>query len=332
MTKIEHIWESLEKDNSLHNGLIYKRYAGNVIPDIYVSLKLPAKLRCLAVHVNTSLKISTKNRDKFKGIKLEYIPDQKNSTKQFLLILLLSNDYKDIFSILCEDLILSVTDVNEEYKLIQTLISRLEDWHLLFEKLGGSGLSKESQRGLYGELLFLRMLIKVLGKPEYCLKAWSGSEKAVQDFQYSDWAVEVKTSSGKNHQKLHIANERQLDTTHVPNIFLVHFSLEVREDHGETLLDIIDELSSSLSGTPSVLRMLKLKLLEAGCFRKHYNEYSYIGYSIRKLNIFRITDDFPRIVESMIPPGVGDVKYSIIISGNKTWTITESELFDQINW
>jgi hypothetical protein len=32
----------------------------------------------------------------------------------------------------------------------------------------------------------------------------------------------------------------------------------------------------------------------------------------------------------MIPAGVGDVRYSLIISANEPWLIDEKQLFDQI--
>lgn len=330
MRKIEEIWQELESDTSLRSGLLYKRYSGKIVPDVYVALKAPERLRCIAAHLSNSFEFDTRAWNKFRDIKIERLPDEKNKNKQFLVVMLLSNQHKDVFSTLCEDLLQKIADVTEESSLVQELITRLEKWHLLFEKLGRQGLSDEAQRGLYGELFFLRKFLKKSTVAEYCINSWRGAEKAVQDFQYSDWAVETKTTSGKNQQKLQIASERQLDTSLVPKIYLTHLSLEVRENHGETLNDIVEELSDILSQSPAALSVFKLKLLEAGYFSHHYDEYEETGYSIRQENTYRITDDFPRITESMIPAGVGDVRYSLIISANESWLIDEKQLFDQI--
>ena len=330
MTKIEEIWQELESDKSFTSGLIYKRYSGKVQPDIYVAFKAPERQRCLAAHLSVTSKFDIRVWDKFRDIKIQLLPDDKNRDNQFLLIVLLSNQHKDVFSTLSEDLINRVADIKDESSLVKELIFRLEKWRLLFEKQGRQGLSEEAQRGLFGELFFLRKFLKINNDDEYCINSWKGTEMAVQDFQYSDWAVEVKTTHGKNHQKLQISSERQLDTTLVPNIILVHLSLEVRQGYGETLVDIIEELKKFINRSPAAYSVFRLKLLETGYYEHHAEIYRETGYSIRQENLYKITDDFPRITEGMIPTGVGDVRYSIVISANENWMMDEDQLFQQI--
>lgn len=325
--KIEKIWEDLENDTSLTTGLLYRRYSGKIRPDVYVAVKVPERLRCIAVHLKASPVVDTRAWDKFRDIKIQSLQDEKNIGRQFLIISLLNNQHRDIFSTLGEDLIRKVSDISDENALVSELISRLGKWHLLFEKLNHQGLSEEAQRGLFGELYFLRDFLKTGVSPEFCVDKWKGAEKQVQDFQYADWAVEVKTTHGKNQQKLHIASERQLDTSLVPYIYLVHLSLEVRQGYGETLKSVVESLEKLLMESPAAFSVFRLKLLEAGYFEHQADLYKDTGYSIRQENIYKVTDDFPRITESMILPGVGDVKYSIIISANENWIIEKGKLF-----
>jgi len=331
MTKIEQIWTELENDQSLQSGLLYKRYSGKIQPDVYVALKAPERLRCIAAHLSLSCNFDTKVWDKFRDLKIQRLPDNRNTEKQFLVVLLLNNQHKDIFSTLCEDLINKVTEIIDENTLVKALISRLEKWHLLFEQFGRQGLSEEAQRGLYGELYFLRKFLKHSVDSEFCINSWRGTEKAVQDFQFADWAVEVKTTHGKNQQKLHISSERQLDISLVPRIYLVHFSLEVREGHGESLYKIVQDLYKALGISASALSVFRLKLLEVGYYEHHLEFYENTGYSIRQQNIYKVTDDFPKITEDMIPQGVGDIRYSIIISANENWTLNEEILFKNLS-
>jgi hypothetical protein len=330
MTKLEQIWQELESDHSLASGLLYKRYSGKILPNIYVALKAPERNRCIAVHLSISYFFDTKVWDKFRDIKIQRLPDEKDKSKQFLIVLLLGNQHKDIFSTLCDDLIKEVSNITDERILIDVLISRLEKWHLLFEKLGRQGLSEEAQRGLYGELYFLRKFLNNSSNPQFCIQTWKGPEGSVQDFQYSNWAIELKTTSGKNQQKIYISSERQLDTSSVPYIYLVHLSLEVRQKHGESLITIIENLTELLNQNPSALSIFRLKLLEAGYFDHQTEMYQDTGYSIRQENIYTITDNFPRITESMLPSSVGDVRYSIVIPENQDGVISEDELFLQI--
>ena len=159
--------------------------------------------------MNSDAELQLKSWDKLRDIKIETLPDNKHTDKQFLLVLLLDNQHRDIFSTLSEDLIHQVADIANEPELIKLLLLRLEKWRLLFEKMGQQGLSDEAQRALYGEIYFLRKLLQNVPNTDYCVNSWKGVEKSVQDFQFSNWAVEVKTTHGKNQQKLHISSERQ---------------------------------------------------------------------------------------------------------------------------
>ena len=330
MKKIDKIWNELEDEQPLKSGLLYKRYSGAIKPDVYVAVKSPEKLRCIAAHLNSDAELQLKSWDKLRDIKIETLPDNKHTDKQFLLVQLLDNQHRDIFSTLSEDLIHQVADIANEPELIKLLLLRLEKWRLLFEKMGQQGLSDEAQRALYGEIYFLRKLLQNVPNTDYCVNSWKGVEKSVQDFQFSDWAVEVKTTHGKNQQKLHISSERQLDISLIPRIFLIHYSLEVRQYHGENLNDLVDDVLKMLSDSPAAHNLFRLKLLEAGYFDIHRHLYSETGYSIRQENIYKITDDFPKITENQIPSGVGDVRYSLIVSANDDWTLSEHELFENL--
>ncbi|MBN2402759.1 MAG: PD-(D/E)XK motif protein [Spirochaetes bacterium] len=328
--KIDKIWEELEADNSLTSGLLYKRMSGQIKPDIYISIKVPEKLRCISVHLNKDFSVDLTSLNKIRDIKIDTLVDEKQTEKQFLLILLVDNQYKDLFSVLSEDLIKQVAEITDEKLLLNELQSRLTKWQMLFEKLGKQGLSEEAQVGLFGELYFLRQFLSYSNDYESCINLWKGPEKAIQDFQHLDWALEVKTTHGKNHQKIHIANERQLDTDIIPIIYLFHISVDVRDGTTETLNSLVDEVLETLKDNYSALSSFKLKLLDYGYFDVHRNLYSDTDYNIRNNRIFLVTNDFPRITERQVPGGVGDVRYSIVVPDEVPWRITPDELFHKI--
>ncbi len=329
--KIDETWEELEKDDSFQTGLLYTRYSAKVEPDVFVALKAPEKLRCIAFHISSSSNINIEPLNNLRDIKSELLKDEKNSERQFFLIILLNSQYGDIFSTLCQDLIAGVSKTKDESLLIDQLAERLLKWQSLFEKLECQGLSDSSQRGLYGELYFLSKYL--LNCSEYidCLNSWVGPEKSVQDFQYSDWAIEVKTTSGNSHKKISISNERQLDDSLIPHIYLYHLSLDVRKKYGESLNEIIEYIFDFLSKQTVATNLFKMKLMEAGYFDVQKGLYSEIGYTIRNEDIYHVTGNFPRITEKQIPRGVGDVKYSIILDGLDSWKIDECTLFTKIS-
>ncbi len=330
MTKIENIWVGLESETSNHSGLLYKRYSAEVVPDVFVALKAPEKLRCIAFRISAAFPFDETQWNKLKDIKIETLSDERDKSKKFLLILLLNKQHKDIFSTLCEDLIFGVSEVSAEQTLVEKLLERLDKWQSLFEKVGKQGLSDESQRGLYGEIYFLRFFLSNTIDKNYCLKSWLGPEKAIQDFQNSNWAVEVKTTHGNNHQKIHINSERQLDDSIIQKIFLFHLSLDIRVGNGESLNILIDEVSELLNDNTMASNIFKLKLLESGYYDIHKLLYNERGYTIRQENLYRVSGNFPRITENQIPIGVGDVRYSIVLSESEEWRINHQTLLGEI--
>jgi hypothetical protein len=329
-TKIENIWLGLENDTSSHSGLLYKRYSAKILPDIFIALKAPEKLRCIAFRISAVFPFDETQWNRLKDIKIETLTDVKDRSKKFLLILLLNKQHKDIFSTLCEDLIFGVSEVSTELTLVEKLLERLAKWQSLFEKVGKQGLSDEAQRGLYGEIYFLRFLLNSSSDKIYCLKSWLGPEKSIQDFQYSNWAVEVKTTHGNNHQKIHITSERQLDDSIIEKIFLFHLSLDVRVGNGESLNVLIDVVSELLNENAMASNLFNLKLLESGYYDVHKPLYDERGYTIRQENLYRVSGNFPRISENQIPIGVGDVRYSIVLSESEEWRISHQTLLGEI--
>ena len=330
MMKINQIWEELENDKSFSHGLLIRRYSGAVLPDVFIALKLPEKFRCIATSISNSVRVNLVSFSNLRDISVELIPDEKKPEKIILLFKLLSNQHRDIFSVLCEDLIASISTVTNETQLVKELLNRFEKWKSLFDRAAAQGLSSEEQRGLFGELFFLRKFLQSNSDFIAVINSWAGSEKQIRDFQFGSWSVEVKTTHGNNHQKVHISSERQIDTTNLENLFLYHLSLEARQQSGNTLNQIIDSVSEILSSDYTLLNRFKNKLLEAGYFDQHRNLYEHTGYFIRQDVFYKVENNFPRIEEKDIRNGVGDVKYSIVISQCSDFIRTEQYVFQTL--
>jgi hypothetical protein len=192
------------------------------------------------------------------------------------------------------------------------------------------GLSEIAQQGLYGELWFLRQLVLPHLELLKGLQCWTGPKGTQQDFQFSSCAVEVKTTSTKQHQKLSIASERQLDDTGSGTIVLLHLSLDVRQGRGETLPEMVSSVRSLVANNAVARDELENLLFEVGYLDIHATRYENISYTIREYNYFEIKEDFPRIIESDLRNGVGDVRYTISVSECKRFSISESKLIELI--
>jgi hypothetical protein len=264
-----------------------------------------------------------------KGLKIEKIAESTDSV--LLSLCLQDKNFEDIFNILLGDIISHVIELSDPKQIVRQFLNRIDKWHSLLEKAGSAGLSPEEQRGLFGEVYLLRKLIKDLPAADKPLMAWLGPEKAVRDFQYGDCALEVKTSQGNNHQRVHISNERQLDTTSVQYLYLYHLSLETQPAAGESLNEVIDAVSLTFQPDIRLYSLFQFKLVQAGYLPAHKEYYSNTGYSVRSEAFYEIRDSFPRIEENDLRNGVGDVKYSIIISDCSTYQVSEQIVYQNLD-
>ena len=328
--KINQIWEELENDKSFSHGLLLRRYSGTILPDVFIAINSPEKFRCIATAISNSVIVNLALFSNLRDINIELIPDEKTPDKNILLLKLLNNQHRNIFSVLCEDLITSISLVTSETQLVKELLNRFEKWKSLFNKASAPGLLPEEQRGLFGELFFIRKFLKNNSDFINIINSWVGAEKQIRDFQSGTWSVEAKTTFGNNHQKVHISSERQLDTSNLENLFLYHLSLEARQQSGETLNQVIDSVCEILCSDFTSFNRFKNKLLEAGYFDHHRHLYENTGYFIRQEKIYKVENEFPRIEEKDIRNGIGDVKYSIVISQCTDYIITEQQAFQTL--
>ncbi len=328
--KIKQIWEELANDQSISSGFLFRRYSGKVKPDVFIALQNPEKILCIYITFSKATELVISNFSKLQEIQVDLFSSPNDSNKNLLIFKLLNFEHKDIFAVLCEDLIESIADESNEIIIIREVLNRFEKWKSLFTKIGLQGLKPEDQRGLYGELYFLKKFLQTGNKYLDIVTTWVGAEKQIRDFQSGKWAVEVKTTHGNNHQKVNISSERQLDITNLENLYLYHISLEQQQNSGETLNDIVDTVIVILNEDIFALNKFKSKLYEAGYFDSHRSLYEKIGYHIRQDVFYKVANTFPRIEEKDIRNGVGDVKYSIILSQCITYIISEKDVFEYV--
>jgi hypothetical protein len=330
MMKIENIWNELHKDNLHKYGFVFNNYK-NV--NSFITLKMPEGIKGIAFAINNS-EIDIPQIKDLLDISFEILDEKIFPDKSMLVINLLNNKLKSIFSVLCEDLFNTASQIqNDDQKLIKMINQRLYQWKELFRIAGGQGLSLKKQLGLFGELYFLKKIIKQNIDIDFCFDLWRGPENDVRDYEYNQWALEVKTTHTHNHQILHISSERQLDTNLLDNLYLFHISLEKRSGNEYTLNRIIDEIYHLINHHIDADYKFKTKLAKYGYFdhqKELYNNYSFI---IRNETYYLVKDDFPRIEENFLLDGVGDVKYSLILndSTNKYKTDFENIIKDLEN-
>lgn len=325
---IEEIWTSLEDDARTENatGTVLRRLKPDSSYNICLGLGIPGNRRMLLLRILRSNSPEADSLPQSKGFEVRAVSLPEDTEDNATLELILTDSrFTDIFTSLVQDVVDDITAQKNEMSMIRAFIERLVKWQQFLDRYGNEGLGDEAQRGMYGELWFLRKyLIPILGINK-AIDAWKGSSRKAQDFLFSDCAVEVKTTISKQHQKMYIASERQLDDTGLAALFLQHISLMESSGSCETLSDIVEDIRKIIAAEPTAVQKMEDSLFEGGYLNAHADRYNKTGYTVRSSSIFRIREGFPRITERDLLNGVGDVYYSVNVSECMHYVIPERD-------
>lgn len=325
---ISQIWAILEKEKNI--GLVKRLCPNATRSHIYATYQYPEGYYGIAFTFNKKIRIDTSSFNNLKELKILLVPDSTFTNSHLLIIQLLQANNCNIFEALCENLIQSTIPASTEEEIAKTVVNQLGKWKTLFDKNNSTGLTPAEQQGLYGELHFLQKLLSLEINPRDVLHAWVGADKALRDFQGDNWALEVKTTSTNNPQKIIINGERQLDETLLKKLFLYHLSVEISNGNGQTLCQKVLEIRKTLGNDISVLSIFNAKLFEAGYFDKHESLYQKRYYLTRNENYYKIENEFPRIKENELRKGISDVKYTIILATCDEYLVNENQIFNTL--
>lgn len=263
---------------------------------------------------------------RFKGVEIFTIEAGNNIE---LNIYLLDNDLKDIFSLFIQNILEDIQPNVTESEAITTTLNVVSKWKKLFDKINFNGLSLEQQKGLIGELLFLNYLLDNEKTSVNAVNVWTGTEREFQakDFTVGSVGVEVKFTSSKQ-PRIKVSNERQLDAENLRELFLILYSAEAVKDNGVSLNSIVEQTWNKIS-TEEERNIFNGKLQLNGYFegdREHYNKM----YSLKKIFVFTVTSEFPKIVKSDLALGIYDTSYSIEISAVENFISEPETIFEKI--
>ena len=323
--KVLEIWSVLESEKQV--GFVKRLYSPDSTINMYCIYQYPEK--CYGIGLSFPKSI-TFNLAPFASVSepiIEIFEDSSFADCMLLCARIKNCDKINEFSYLCENVIQTILEETTIANAVKTFGNALLRWKNLFERAHGTGLSKEEQQGLYGELRFLKKCIISASSSSFnIVENYVGTNKALRDFQGRNWAVEVKTTSTNNPQTLTINGERQLDDSMIDFLYLYHCSIEVTKQTGETLPEIVKDIRELLKDDVATYSLFNAKLFEAGYLDTQEQLYTDRHYKSRKDSFFHVKDNFPRIREHELREGVGNVRYSISIPSYELYGVSEQQV------
>jgi hypothetical protein len=317
--KLAQLWHDLEdRLPSDRGGRMIQRIHPDAVANLHVSVATSGARRSLELEVASAAIDDLEVPSATRGIQMIVAP-RDDGRRTVLALELADRSATDLFTCVCIDVAAITASASDDADAVSLWTGRFVRWRRFLEH-GGGALSPRAQRGLYAELWTIReLLAPCLGYPE-AVAAWKGPERAPRDFESSGVAVEVKASAANEPQVVPIHGERQLDDAELDALFMVHLSLEVLRDAGDSLPAIVESLRTATAGGPAA-GLFEDRLLSSGYADMHRSGYLRTGYALRRTTVLSVTGGFPRLTEADLPDGVGSVRYALAIDACRDFEV-----------
>ena len=218
-----------------------------------------------------------------------------------------------VYELVIEDICADLATVNDSAQALEATARALGRWEAFFQEHGLDGLSSQAERGLFGELWLLREKLAAKVGQQLAHSSWTGYSRTNHDFQLESSALEVKTTTGRQPHEVRITSERQLDNQGLNHLFLFVLVLGELQSGGVTLPRLVAQIRSDLDAEPMTKAELERKLIRVGYLDAHRDRYS-TGYVVRAVRCYSVESGFPRILESDLTEGIGDVAYTLSLA------------------
>lgn len=231
---------------------------------------------------------------------------------------LISQEQEDVFVTMCDDIIwYSHNEKDRKHAMIKVL-ERYSAWLKLLERKNKALLGSREQKGLIGELIFLKNIIEDGMSIQVALNGWVGPDGADQDFVYSDEWYEIK-SVGISATEISISSLEQLDKSEKGELVVMRVNRCAPEQKGAfTLYKLVHQLLSLINGNPECVEDFILKLGSVGYIDMlEYDEQYYAYYGEKA---YSVEKDFPRLTRNCVPSELSNAEYKLVIATLEKWS------------
>ena len=242
--------------------------------------------------------------------------NQRKDGKYAISFTLLDTKQEDVFITMAVDII-EYSNVETDKDALLKVLSRYNAWLRLLDHKSNAVLGSNRQKGLIGELLFLKEKIEHGMLPSVALAGWVGPEGADQDFIYEDCWYEIK-STGASSSEISISSVEQLDRDDEGELVIYRIDKCVPDQSGSfTLYGLVQEVIGLILRHGENPDELILKLGAGGYIdMKEYDKQHFCMFSTQ---IYTVNESFPRIRRVDVPLEITNTIYQINIPSINSW-------------
>lgn len=315
MTRVEEIWQDIA--STTDRARIFRRVDETHPLSLYAGIDHEGKRVLLLVTKEPPPTLPSP------GV-VNIICNQRESGEYAIILELGRPDFDEVFGRLCQDLVDATRNATPATGG-ELLLRRLGRWRKLLEAGQRTTLSEAALRGLIGELWFFQNIASARLGLDAAVQAWVGPLDAPQDFVLGEEVFEVKTCNPAARH-VRIASLQQLDAAPL-YLVTVWLAAATSETEGAfTVADLVRAIRARVELSPVASTEFALRLAEAGY--SDAEDYERMWYRVTHVRCFEVRDDFPRLVQSAIPAGIGDATYSVDLGACVSFEIALGEVKD----
>jgi hypothetical protein len=320
----EEIWRKLESESPVGEKITARLALPEVSKKLYVGFD-SNKLRHLLVSLEENDEEYHDLQSRGFSIITRDLVVKGSAAKRYIDITCHDNSGHIIFDVIGGEIAEKLDKSKNAKEMIGNVINK---WRNFWGKSLRELLSSNEIIGLFAELWFLGYwLLPKVDKLE-AIKRWRGPFASRHDFEWTGKSIEVKATINVHGRTHKINGIDQLSPPENGELFL--FSLRLREEQGaeNTLPGIIAFCREKLKEDIDALSKFENILVVAGYSPLFDEEYSKLKFRIVDEKLYKVTDEFPKIVSDSftngLPSGVSMIEYVINLDGYNNLCIASS--------
>jgi hypothetical protein len=313
MSLIDHeIWERLGTGQVRGDNLIVRCVAPGQLDRMFVSLDAQAQRHFLIKLAETDADIED-HQTRGVRVNVRELSGEGHEPGRYLDLVCQDPSGHAAFDLIGDEIadrLLASTDA------VSVAVSKvIGKWRRFWGQIPRAMLSTSQQLGLFAELWFLKTWLAPRMPFAEALKRWRGPLGSRHDFEWPGRSVEVKATTSIRGALHWINGIDQLEPPDRGELLL--FSLRLREEAGaeNTLPLVIQLCQQAVADDPDAASMLDNRLAQAGYSPVNDSEYLKLRLRVVAEGLYRVTEDFPRVVMSSfaigVPSGVERIEYEI---------------------
>ena len=220
-----------------------------------------------------------------------------------------------LFGAFLDELLKTIED--GKGSLLEEIKNLLDKWKGMLTLDTEKVMSLRSVIGLFGELLLLDHLVNI--KKIAALDNWVGPNGNRHDFEFLQHSVEVKSTTVKNGNEIHVSGVTQLEPYPRKSVAILRIKLEI-EPNGISLPKLIEKIKKADSFNSE---KFSEKLVKYGYHADKEYLYTKICFQPTEFQIIPVNSKFPRITAKSlleIDPTlrIKEIGYVVNVAGLET--------------